>query len=103
MQHRSSVRIQTQIRRVLGLSRVESVRHTRQTAATITLQRRARGWFGRVYARMYRIRLGTCQKLKIEKCCYIIVCVTIIVSHYVSCNYRCCDFYLFILVLMCSL
>ena len=61
MQHRSSVRIQTQIRRVLGLSRVESVRHTRQTAATITLQRRARGWFGRVYARMYRIRLENIQ------------------------------------------
>ena len=60
-QFRSSVRIQTQIRRVLSTARVDAVRYKRRTQATIVLQRRARGWFGRVFARMYKIRLENIQ------------------------------------------
>jgi len=60
-QHMSAVRIQTQMRRVLGSMRVEEHRHKRQTTAASVIQRRARGWYGRVFARMYRIRLDNIQ------------------------------------------
>ena len=60
-QHWSSVRIQSHMRRCLDTSRVQRVRHTAMTKASIAIQRRARGWFGRVFARMYRIRLQNIQ------------------------------------------
>jgi hypothetical protein len=60
-QYWASVRIQVHVRRVLSTMRVGEILKVRRTAAAITLQRRARGWFGRVFARMYRIRLDNIQ------------------------------------------
>ena len=60
-QHWSSVRIQCHMRRVLSTARVHKVRITVMTRASIVVQRRCRGWFGRVFARMYRIRLANIQ------------------------------------------
>jgi hypothetical protein len=60
-QHWSSVLIQSHMRRVLSTARVQHIRHRLMTAASIVIQRRARGWFGRVFARMYRIRLRNIQ------------------------------------------
>ena len=60
-QYWASVRIQVHMRKALSAMRVAEIRFKRQTKASVSIQRRARGWFGRVFARMYRIRLENIQ------------------------------------------